>query len=445
MARYFGPIEVDCVTPALPNHVFSVGENGATLTPGPILSKHIAAGQINPAHLAGTAIALSSYLDGVLAGNFADGNATCDGATAVAGMSLAGSVYTLTRSVNYGQLTINNGITVVTGGYVLRARYLMPMGTASINNNGFAGTAAVNTTIGQGGLYCPGHMLGGGTGRSSGKTTTGNGGPSGAVGAAGGAGLAGAGFVSGSTTPSICGGEGAAGVAGGAGNSEAGGGGGAYGVNPASSYDLTNPFDLSLLDLTSFCAGDGNGNGPLIGSPYPALGGTQGGGGGGGGGASSLLAGGAGGGGGGGGGNCLCVFGTIDLRAWSGIVLISANGGPGGAGAAGGVLGGSVSGAGGSGGGGGGGVVKLVTRAVVNGALVAGTNLTAAGGAGGAFGGAAGQVVFCNFSATPPTYPVVGAPPPPPFGGLPPGSIPNPSVGNPLLKFLQTLRYGPGR
>jgi hypothetical protein len=50
-------------------------------------------------------------------GDGSDGTATCDGSTAVAGMTLTGSTYVQTRDVYFSNLTINSGVTVLPSGY----------------------------------------------------------------------------------------------------------------------------------------------------------------------------------------------------------------------------------------------------------------------------------------------------------------------------------------
>ncbi len=64
-------------------------------------------------------------------GDGSDGTATCDGSTAVAGMSLSGSTYTLTRSVYFASLTVNNGVSVFCNGWILNCS-----GTLTVNSGG---------------------------------------------------------------------------------------------------------------------------------------------------------------------------------------------------------------------------------------------------------------------------------------------------------------------
>ena len=78
--------------------------------------------------------------DGIFSfGDGSDGDATCDGSTAVAGMSRSGDVYTLTRDVYFDDLTINSGKSIKTGGY-----RIFVQGTLTINGkvdgDGDAGT-----------------------------------------------------------------------------------------------------------------------------------------------------------------------------------------------------------------------------------------------------------------------------------------------------------------
>lgn len=50
-------------------------------------------------------------------GDGSDGTATCDGSTSVAGMTLSGSTYALSRDVYFASLTVNSGISVYVNGF----------------------------------------------------------------------------------------------------------------------------------------------------------------------------------------------------------------------------------------------------------------------------------------------------------------------------------------
>ena len=93
-------------------------------------------------------------------GDSSDGTAICDGVATVAGMSLAGSVYTLTRDVLFASLTVNSGIEVVGAGWRLFAVALIHNG--KIDNNGGDGTAIAAGTAGLGSGSTP--LAGGGVG-----------------------------------------------------------------------------------------------------------------------------------------------------------------------------------------------------------------------------------------------------------------------------------------
>jgi hypothetical protein len=99
-------------------------------------------------------------------GDGSDGVATCDGLTAVAGMSLSGGNYTLTRDVYFATLTVNVGITVNYGGY-----RLFCAGLLTVNGHVSAdGGAGLQASSGQGGTTGPANkgLNHGGTGNSGG-------------------------------------------------------------------------------------------------------------------------------------------------------------------------------------------------------------------------------------------------------------------------------------
>lgn len=97
-------------------------------------------------------------------GDGSDGNAIADGSTAVAGMSLSGGNYTLTRDVYFNDLTINVGVTVFPSGYRIFVKDTLTL-NGTIDRSGAAGT--------NGGAG--GNALGGGVGGLPGTAGTGAG------------------------------------------------------------------------------------------------------------------------------------------------------------------------------------------------------------------------------------------------------------------------------
>lgn len=147
-------------------------------------------------------------------GDSSDGTATCDGSTSVAGMSLSGGNYTMTRDVYFATLTINTGVTVNPAGYRLFcAISLVLLGTGKVGRDGNAGgNGAVGTPGSAGAALADGYLKGapagaiGGTGSNSGAGGTGGAGTStsnslgtnGTGGASGGNGSGAGGFPGGS-------------------------------------------------------------------------------------------------------------------------------------------------------------------------------------------------------------------------------------------------------
>lgn len=83
-------------------------------------------------------------------GDGSDGAGVADGSTALAGATLAGSTYTLTRDVYYTDLTTSTGVTILPSGWRIFGTGTLTMnGTATISRNGNNGSAAGN--IGGGG------------------------------------------------------------------------------------------------------------------------------------------------------------------------------------------------------------------------------------------------------------------------------------------------------
>jgi len=277
-----------------------------------------AVANVNDLPAPGSSAQLGAYGDG------SDGAVTFDGvATPVAGATLSGSTYTLTRDIWLNGGTINVGVTVNAAGFRIFDKGTFT-NNGTIQNNGNAGS--IGTTAG-------GAFGAGVNGVTYGFSS-----------AAGGAGsLAGAAAAGGA------GGFGGNGGAGGAATAS----GGAGGVSAASA-SAGQPRDL-LTGLTGRNPG-----------AVQMLGGSGGGGGGG------STGNGGGGGGGGGGGVVLSAYKI------AGTGTIQANGGVGGAGRATGNTGG--------GGGGGGGVVVIISSSVSGGA-VAGQTVNVTGGTGGGHDG----------------------------------------------------------
>lgn len=91
-------------------------------------------------------------------GNGADGSLTYDGSTTILGMAPSANVYTLTRDIYGTAITINNGVTIETGGYRIFAKTSLTNngtikrtpnagGNASGITAGTAGTALASGTI----------------------------------------------------------------------------------------------------------------------------------------------------------------------------------------------------------------------------------------------------------------------------------------------------------
>jgi hypothetical protein len=107
---------------------------------------------------------LTKPLYAALSGHFGDGSdgaATCDGATAVAGMSRSGSTYTQTRDCYFTSLTISAGVTVKPAGYrtfvsgttniASTGAYTVAGGAGTTSVAGSAGGAGTSTTARLGG------------------------------------------------------------------------------------------------------------------------------------------------------------------------------------------------------------------------------------------------------------------------------------------------------
>lgn len=114
-------------------------------------------------------------------GGGTDGTFTADGSATPAWATRSGSVYTMTRDCACTTLTVNNGVTIKTGGFRVFC-------TAALVNNGNINYDGIPSSLGTGGTATTGGTAGasGGTGGSS--TTTTGGSPSGVVVSLGGAG-----------------------------------------------------------------------------------------------------------------------------------------------------------------------------------------------------------------------------------------------------------------
>ena len=257
------------------------------------------AGQVLTSAGAGALPAFAAANYGGLFGDGSDGAVTFDGAATILGLAPSSQIYTMTRDIMCTAITVNNGVTLKTGGYRIFCQ-------GAVTNNGTISNNGNNASV-----------------ASSGGSTT-NGSTS--RGASGGGGVVGVGAAG--STPTACPGQGAGG-AGGTGTSGAGG--------TAGTVSAMDPHGLRLPQVAA--------TGTLVnlGSVSPLAGGS-------GGGSGSGDGSTAGGGGGGGGG-------VIVIAAWSvnnGGGTISAQGGNGGTPSAGNC---------GGGGPGGGGLILVVTLA----------------------------------------------------------------------------------
>lgn len=468
MARFFGTIEVDCVTIPQANHVFAVNDGGTILTPGPIQSKHIATDAVLAQHLKG--------LDSFLFGFGLNGDSFFDGTATVLGLVPSSGVYSMTSDLSLNNCTIGTGANLNTNGYRLYAQNLVLVGAAIISCDGSAGTNGA-TGVGGGGKGNGGNGAGVTTGTLGGGGAGGNGGNGGALETNGDAGSAGGALAPSSINSIAQGSGGLSGSGGNSGGSTNTGGSSALGGYCTATLGL--PTTLAGLQLLSVSASQTLAATPLSGGAGGA---------GGGGGAGGTISGGGGGGGGGGSGAGVMMLScaTLTITGWTG--RISANGGAGGNGGNG--ANGTTQGAGGggAGAGGGGGVISLSFRNLIGGgqistgyyrnavALVgslsyhtpalslslgggsiqvsAGWNgaSTGNGGTGSSNNGLpgssaaispagncsqAGTIAILNMGFP---YATPGAPSLPTFEGRPP----NPS-GNPFLNVLNHIRRGPGR
>ncbi len=273
-------------------------------------------------------------------GDGSDGAGVADGVTSLAGASLSGSTYTLTRDVYYTSLVVSTGVIIKPSGYrIFGTGALTLNGTATIQRDGNAGVAGPNssgiaTAGGAGGAALPdGYLKGSLVGGVGGATTLSTGNP---------------GVAGGDTTNSI----GVNGVAGGASNGQIGGAGG---TATASNVKLIANWHLAtLLDVGS--------TGATVKFDNSAAGG-----GGASGGGVNPQTGGGGGGAGSGGGILAIYFRSISVGASASITVTGGAGGNGGNG------GGNGTGPGGGGAGGNGGQVILVYNILTNSGTISAT------------------------------------------------------------------------
>lgn len=331
-------------------------------------------------------------------GDSSDGAGVADGSTALAGATLSGSTYTLTRDVYYTNLTVSTAVTINPAGYrIFGTGTLTANGTAHINGDGNAGLAGTN------GVGHPGETQGlGGTGGaalpdgylkgSAAGNTGGNGGSGTDPGVGTGNGGPGSNGTAGPATANSLGSNGSASGTAGAGGNElsghtggAAGSVGAGGIAGAFQVPLRiNSRLFDLLDVASTGAtakydnSAGAGSAPGGGAGASGNGGISGAGGGGGGGAGSA-------------GRIVFVsFRNIVLSASATITAIGGNGGAGGNGGFGNAIGGFQGGGGGGGGGAGanGGQIVLIYNTLTNGNNATPSVAAGTGGAAGTKGGA---------------------------------------------------------
>lgn len=329
------------------------GSNARILADGSAIFKNVQIGGTTVQYIISNS-GIFSYGDG------SDGTVTCDGSTSVAGMSLAGSTYTITRDVYYNNLTINTGITVKPEGFRIFVKDTLTLsGTAKIDGNGTTGNIGIAPTGGASISMSDGYLKAG--------PATGAGGN--------GINAGGGGITSGSNGVDALNSLGYSGASGGAGGKGTIGSstttGGTGGIATTSNVKLIANWHLAtLLDISS------------TGSTLKfTIGGSAGGGGGG----TGLGAGDNAGGGGGGGacGRMLAIYSKNIVIGAS--ASITANGGDGGAGG----TGGTQRGGGGGGGGGNGGIIVLCYNNITNNG-----SITASAGAGGVAGTNTGTPAF---------------------------------------------------
>lgn len=301
-----------------------------------------------------TQVSGSSSVPLAMFGDGSDGAATLDGVNTYGFMSLTGSTYTLLRTVDLTNLTVNSGKTLVIGPFIVFGTGTLT-NAGTISNNGTAGGAGGiggqgnAGTAGVGGGPIPGGATGGAELLSE---------TDGTIGAAGAVTAGTAGNPGGSNygPPSVVSGD-----SGNGGNGTSGSGGTGAAAGPVST-----PFIFRRL-ANNFVISTGSGTASVLTSSGSAsAGGASGAG-------DGVNNGGGGGGGGGCGGTLPILFNTINNTG-----TISATGGAGGAGES--PAAGNVGGGGGGGGGSGGWIYVIANTWTATGTF------TASGGAAGAKG-----------------------------------------------------------
>jgi hypothetical protein len=327
-----------------------------------------------------------SYTQFFFGGDGSDGVGVADGSTALAGATLSGGNYTLTREVYYTNLTISNGVTVYPAGMRIFCTGTLAV-NGKISRNGNSGTYNSNQdegindgNHGQAGV--------GGAALADGYLKGSLAGPNGATGTSKVPGTAG---TNGSNTSNSIGTNGVAGGKGGNSSSYSGGAASTGGTATQSITKLSANWNYqSMLDVSttgstikydnSASAGSGGSGSEISGARLSA----------GGGGAGSA-------------GGIIAIYAKEIIIGATGV--IEANGGNGGAGGNA-VVGGNGGGGGGGGGGNGGQIILAYTSLTNNGSITvtggtggsAGSNDWIAGGATAGTNGTAGTIRYFSFT-----------------------------------------------
>ena len=300
-----------------------------------------------------------------------DGNAVLNGSNTFSWASLNSNVYTLTRDIYPGNLTINNGVTLITNSYCIFCQGTLT-NNGTIKNNGNNGNTGGNATMGN--PSTAGGGAGGGSAVAAGTLAAGVAGVSGGNGASSSGfnynGLTGgSGSAGNNASNSLATNNGVAGGSGGSGGSGGGwsGGGGGGGSSGGTATQATmGPYTMiSLLMACSVVLGVFT---TYKSSPSGAGGGGGGSGGSGSNGSGSNLSCGGGGGGSGSSGGMIWIVANAIINNGT-IQSNGGNGGNGGNGCNGySYNGGAMNGGGGGGGGAGGngGVIVLAYVSYTN-------------------------------------------------------------------------------
>ena len=78
-------------------------------------------------------------------GNGVDGDLVYDGSTTILGMAPAASVYTLTRDIYAANLTVNNGVSIITNGYIIFASKILTNNGTIKHNGGNGGNGGIGS------------------------------------------------------------------------------------------------------------------------------------------------------------------------------------------------------------------------------------------------------------------------------------------------------------